>query len=376
MNNTVPQPFPSIAVHSPARLVRRRRAISLVYITFMLSILLGFASLAIDWGRVQLAKCQLQHAADAAARFGAVGLENGASAARANAVAAAAENAVDGASVVLDPNLDMQFGDWDTSGRVFTPSAAGAEDSATAVRISIHRTTARNGAIPLTFGQLVGKTTCDVNATSTATYSRGSQVAMGIPGTSNIWLAGMPAETIANPGNPHNNPDVAGDAANPAQSPIAVSALSLTPGQVLTFDSINGGANNFQTAQLFTPDGNTGWITDNLGGAEHGKSDATAPINAVMGVFLGSASPAGTTPPPNLDFGTQQSRDFQTLAPQVQQIFFIGDGRRDNGSTQQFVVPPGATRLFIGTMDQYEWNNNVGSYTVIAHRLGRVTLVK
>jgi hypothetical protein len=54
------------------------------------------------------------------------------------------------------------------------------------------------------------------------------------------------------------------------------------------------------------------------------------------------------------------------VSPGVQQVFFIGDGLTGTGSgtTQQFVVPPGATRLFLGTMDAYEWNNNAGSFGV------------
>jgi hypothetical protein len=41
--------------------------------------------------------------------------------------------------------------------------------------------------------------------------------------------------------------------------------------------------------------------------------------------------------------------------------FFIGDGRRNDFTTlQYYVVPAGATRLFLGTMDGYDWINNVG----------------
>jgi hypothetical protein len=31
---------------------------------------------------------------------------------------------------------------------------------------------------------------------------------------------------------------------------------------------------------------------------------------------------------------------------------------------QAFVVPQGATRLYVAIMDEYEWNNNVGRLTV------------
>ena len=354
-----------------------RTGITFIYTAFMLCILSGFASLAVDWGRVQMVKTQLMRASESAARYGAVGLENGADAAIANALAAAADNGADGSAVVLDPNRDIEIGNWDTVTRAFTPVTGAARNLAGAIRVTARRTAASGQAVSLIFGKSVGQTTCDVTAVTVACINRGSVAAMSVPATSNPWLSGSPAGTVANPVNPHNNPDYAGDINHPGQSPIQAGSVHVTPGARMTFDSITGGANNFFTTQMYTPDGNTGWITDNLAGAENGKSDCYAPINAVIGVYLGSGDPAQSgSIPPTLDFSTQSSRNFQSLSPQMGQVFFIGDGRRDNGAVQQFVVPAGATRLFIGTMDQYEWNNNVGSYTVTAHNVGTVRLVK
>lgn len=354
-----------------------RHGISLIYTMFMLCVLSGFASLSVDWGRVQMVKTQLMRTSEAAARYGAVGLENGAVAGTANAMAAAADNRADGSSVILDPNRDIEIGNWDVATRTFTPLYGTARDTAVAIRVTARRTTASGQAVALVFGKTIGQTTCDVTAVTVACINRGSLSVMSIPATSNPWLAGSPTGTVANPINPHNNPDYAGNANSPAQSPAAAGAIHVTPGTRMTFDSVTGGANNFYTTQMYTPDGNTGWITDNLAGAENGKSDCYAPINAVMGVYLSSGDPARSGMiPSTLDFSTQQSRNFQSLSPLVGQVFFIGDGRRDDGSVQQFVVPSGATRLFIGTMDQYEWNNNVGSYTVTVHNVGTVRLVK
>ena len=338
----------------------------------------GFGSMAVDWGRVQLAKSQLQHAADAAARFGAIGLENDSATARANAIAVAAQNLADGTPVALDPALDISFGSWDSTTHKFTAAAAGAEDSATTVKVTARRLASRGNPIPLMLAQVLGYKSCDVSVTSIAVYTRGQQTQMDVSSNSNPWLSGMPYGTVANPGNPHNNPDYAGNASDPKQSPVQVTSVPIVPGKLMSFDSINGGANNFNTRTLFTPDGNTAWLTDNLLGAEHGHSDVFAPINAVMGVFLGPGNPEtdGVSVPPNLDFSSPGARNFQTLSPQLKQVFFIGDGRSDDGSTQTFVVPQGATRLFIGTMDEYEWNNNVGDYKVTIHRLGSVSLVK
>jgi hypothetical protein len=65
----------------------------------------------------------------------------------------------------------------------------------------------------------------------------------------------------------------------------------------------------------------------------------------LVGVFL-TDEPPSTSAPERLDF-TKRER-FRTLAPEVGQTFFIGDGR---GRT--FRVPGRATRVFLGFADAY-----------------------
>jgi hypothetical protein len=48
----------------------------------------------------------------------------------------------------------------------------------------------------------------------------------------------------------------------------------------------------------------------------------------------------------------------------LKQVFFIGAGATRDGVSRRFVVPKDATRLFLGVMDGYEWNNNYGSFAV------------
>ena len=139
---------------------------------------------------------------------------------------------------------------------------------------------------------------------------------------------------------------------------------------------INGGANNFQSSTLYDGDGNLSWICNNIKGAENGMSDLRAPINSVIAVFLSDSAPNSGTTPETLDFTSQASRDFTTLQPKLKQPFFIGDGRNSSGEAQRFIPPVGATRLFIATMDAYEWNNNTGGFVVTAHASGKVLLVK
>lgn len=408
----------------PSRRQRlRRRGSTLVYATVGTFALAAVSAMAVDWGRVQVAKTELQAAADAAARYGVSGLQHsiaGASAARANAAAVVAQNKADGRPIPFVASQDVEIGVWKKSNKSFTPTTDLSE--ANAIRVTLKCTQDRNNAVPLTFLSLLGKSRADVTATSIASVDF-SDVAGGagngrfeyyIPATSNPWLAGMPAGSIANPNNPHNNPDYAGspfvdsgakkvstnngnsghgsstqsgsnednwsnwgDYANKKSSPITAGGVTVNPGSTITFDGVNGGANNMNSTSYFDADGNTGWITGNLAGGENGIADIRVPGNSVIGVFLDNTVPSThSTVPATLNFSTAASRDFHTLQPQLRQPFFIGDGRTSTGEVQQFVVPSGATRLYIGTMDSYEWNNNVGGFNVTAHASGKIVTVR
>ena len=97
---------------------------------------------------------------------------------------------------------------------------------------------------------------------------------------------------------------------------------------------------------------------------ENGISDINAPANSLIGVFLGADRPDLSAAPAALDFGTPESRDYASLSPALKRVFLIGDGRTSAGDLQSVSIPPGATRLFLGTMDGVGWWNNSGSLSV------------
>src|SRR5262249_49420709 len=117
------------------------------------------------------------------------------------------------------------------------------------------------------------------------------------------------------------------------------------------------------------------WIGTNYNGAENHMSGLKAPMNCLIGIFLTSSTPSGSAPA-SLDFTTSASRDFITLSPALRQPFFIGDGKTSAGVTQTFVVPTGATRLFLASMDEYQWSNNVGQRTVQISKPQIISLVE
>lgn len=188
-----------------------------------------------------------------------------------------------------------------------------------------------------------------------------------VRGASNPWLAGAPNGTV-------DFPDRA-----PNQSPVAVTWIDLAATPTLRFQ-VTGAVANCGTDSPSTvccptcgfafpsPDGaipgrdGADWFSHR---SFNGLSDIVAPINSLIGVFLGPDEPDAGRTPDVLDF-SRIGLDFASLSPQLQQTFYIGDGLRGEGVGPQqiFNVPEGATRLFLGTMDGGEWNNNAGAFEV------------
>ena len=172
------------------------------------------------------------------------------------------------------------------------------------------------------------------------------------------------------------NPNLAGRAdgysccsgdSTPAQAATEVTGLSFAPTDVLTFQVSGRVSFAGQPPAGDNPDGDDIFSMTNFG------DGISAPefvrTNALLGVFLGDGSPTGAATPAVLSFATGIA--FPSVAPEIGQIFFIGDGLTSDsnapaaiGNPQAFIVPAGATRLFLGTCDGTGWYNNGGTFTV------------
>jgi Flp pilus assembly protein TadG len=343
-----------------------RAGFVIIYLLVMFTTVCGLVSLAVDFGRVSLDKSELQLAADAAARHGAMGMPTGTQ--TTDAISAAAANTIEGQPVVLISS-DVVMGVWNATTSTFTPTSTNPN----ALKVTAQMSAARGTAVPTVFASLLGINTCDIHATAIAVVTPAVDTAVPVDGPADPWLAGMPAGTTA------NYYSSFGDAA-PKNSPVQVPVISITPGNTLNFQ-FDGTVSNWAGDNMYGCDGDPGyvgddWWADSNGGSEHGIANVTAPIAAVIGVFLDDSQPDSTAAPAALDFSTAASRDFVSLSPQLKQPFFIGDGLRADGVTlQNFVVPPGATRLYIGIMDFQQWSDNSGVMTTTVTKGASVTLV-
>ena len=192
--------------------------------------------------------------------------------------------------------------------------------------------------------------------------AQATTVTLTVEGIFDPWLAGMPDGSTASSG------DIA-----PDHSPILVTGLPLNAGDALTF-SATGSVSNTPSPSGLTPDG--GAVFPHQAGAQNGISNIFAPVNSLIGVFLDNAQPDGTAAPGALDFSSAASREFESLSPLLKQVFFIGDGENSAFTQHEFIVPTGATRLYLGTMDGFGWFNNSGSFevTIKAPMSGQIPL--
>ncbi|MFC7336897.1 hypothetical protein ACFQY0_06890 [Haloferula chungangensis] len=174
-----------------------------------------------------------------------------------------------------------------------------------------------------------------------------------VPGNANPFLAGQA-----------DGASTKGDSV-PQQSPVLASEVA--PGDILSFSATGsvsfGGASNPTTL----PDGSGLYSSSSALGIAGYSGANSLPVDALVGVFLSDAIPAN--PAPDEFVYPPEARNFEVLAPGLRQIFFIGDGVNDAGTRQQFVVPPGATRLFLGSSDGFGWYNNSGEFEVSICRL-------
>ena len=344
----------------------RRGGSVMVYTLVSVVALMGVTSLAVDYGHVQSIRAQMQRSADAAAR-GWLDLVIVAHNPPATAtlyttyLAQSAYNPIDGPNGAAC-TVSITPGTWDSTTNTFSPNAG----STSAVQVKISRTAAAGNGVPLFWGKLLGRATCDVHASAIGAVVGGQSGNVSVPSTANPYLAGMPPGTHAGQYN-----DTTANAGS-----YQMACVPVVPGTYITLTNLGG-----QTSILpgyvnnYGPAGEPDRILHHgqnydsnpnppYPNTEHGIGDAKMPADAMMGVFLTNNAPDTANAPPAVDWTDAAHANQATYSNIVpQEPFLIGNGQTTGGTTQQFLVPAGATRLYLGIWDGTEYSNNGGTLT-------------
>ena len=140
--------------------------------------------------------------------------------------------------------------------------------------------------------------------------------------------------------------------------------FSASGGRLLSFIKLGGKAQcNLQTPSN-SPEGGTGCAAVTKINSYGGVAGITAPGSMfLVGLFTTGSVPVSPAPL-SLDF-TQIGTTFASLAPGLNQPFFIGDGMTGTGTgtAQSFAVPTTATALYLGFAAAPGFQGNPGNYS-------------
>jgi hypothetical protein len=193
------------------KLIKHRRGITAIWMIAGLTLTVAIASLMVDYGRVQLAKTELQRTADAAARAGAAGLGN-TTLAISLAKQFATANPVNSETFTLLDD-DIEIGTWDDVHDTFAPLTGASRDYGNSMKITARRNSTHGGGISLMFGKLFGINTFDIRSTAVACQSPMEWAVVGLDfismsgnSSTSFWNNG-PA-TNGNGGNIGSNGDI------------------------------------------------------------------------------------------------------------------------------------------------------------------------
>jgi len=186
-----------------------------------------------------------------------------------------------------------------------------------------------------------------------------------IEGGDAIWLAGRTDLTIP----PASDPWPGGMLRHGGPTPEEIRetippGFSVAPGDIVrVLDPASGGISFFNGfgGTTYGPDGN-GVPGSSSITSFGGISGYLGTQGALVGVFLDDDPPVSGAPA-RLDFSVSGlGVDFESLSPELGQIFYIGNGVTSGGVFQEFLAPTGATRVFLGISDAFGFNGAPGAF--------------
>ena len=108
----------------------------------------------------------------------------------------------------------------------------------------------------------------------------------------------------------------------------------------------------------------SGEEVNNNSGRANGFSGLVAPRGSDIGVFTADEIDVRAVPL-RLTFGAELRAETE-LRPELQQMFYIGDGLTLNGERRTVVVPAGATRLYLAVHNRNNYLDEEAFLVVVS----------
>jgi len=179
-------------------------------------------------------------------------------------------------------------------------------------------------------------------------------------GTSSGRLAGEPEGVILG---------LTVSTATPLNTPAVVNVSALGPSVRRVRIGAVGSIDVDRSTAGIGPEGRFTTIESFSANFTTGTSGIRAPNGALIGIFLGDQVNPDARVNFVSDFGTQAARDATPLTPQLQQFFYIGNGRTAAGTLKEIEIPTAATRLLLGIHDEglNRAADNYGQFFVVVN---------
>ena len=134
-------------------------------------------------------------------------------------------------------------------------------------------------------------------------------------------------------------------------------------GDVVTFPNV-GGTMSFWDAHdvAVGPDGGTFFPSTNVSFLGPLSSISHPRSGFLVGVFVRDDAAQTREAPTPYTYLKGDAEYQDRLVPQLDQVFYVGDGRGQKGQLQVFAIPYGATSLYLGIADAGSFNGTAGAY--------------
>lgn len=179
------------------------------------------------------------------------------------------------------------------------------------------------------------------------TGSSGQLQSILVPGQANIYAATLDAL-----------PEMSGGA---GVLPPSINFIA-RPGQVMTVSNTSGETNCCSGSPSDPPDGVNSASATNLNSFQ----DISGIVHPSRTMFLTAVFTNGRNsaelPPASLDYNDIDSETTVEFFPELNQVFYVGDGLTTDGTVQSFFVPESATAVSFGVADGFSFSGEPGFY--------------